>query len=282
MADEGKKEQATNLDSKNLDLTSEERLKDVKRIIAVASGKGGVGKSTIAVNIAAALAADKHKVGILDADIYGPSIPMMLDITEMPKSDGKKIYPSEKYGMKAVSMGMFVTAGEALIWRGPMIMKAIQQFFDDVEWNELDYLVIDLPPGTGDAQLSMAQLVKVNGAVVVTTPQDVSFLDVTRAVGMFKRVEVPILGIVENMSYFKCPHCGEETEIFKKGSNYIKAGQLGYPLLAQLPIDMQLPVSTDVGKPIVLEDPPSEIATRLINLARKVHGQLNEMEESKS
>ena len=279
MADEETKESASCPGAKPAELTAENRLPNVKRIIAVASGKGGVGKSTIAVNIAAALAADKHKVGLLDADIYGPSIPMMLGITEMPESDGKKIFPSEIYDMKAVSMGMFVPAGEALIWRGPMIMKAIQQFFDDVEWGDLDYLVIDLPPGTGDAQLSMAQLIKVTGAVVVTTPQDVAFLDVTRAVAMFKRVEVPILGIVENMSYFKCPHCGEETEIFHKGTNYMQAGQMGYPLLAQLPIDSKVPMSTDDGKPIVLNDPTSESGTRLINLARKVHDQLNKMEE---
>jgi ATP-binding protein involved in chromosome partitioning len=262
---------------KNLDMTDPERLKDVKRIIAVASGKGGVGKSTIAVNLAAGLASDGHSVGILDADIYGPSIPMMLAIDEQPSQLENKILPISKHGMLAISMGMFVSAGEALIWRGPMVMKAIQQFFDDVYWGELDYLVIDLPPGTGDAQLSMSQLIKVSGAVIVTTPQDISFLDVTRAVGMFQRVNVPIIGIVENMSYFKCPHCGEETEIFHKGSNYIQAGSLGYPLLAKLPMDTGLPISGDEGIPIVLKDPNSEIGTRLINLARKIHA---EMEKS--
>ncbi|MFH1515499.1 MAG: Mrp/NBP35 family ATP-binding protein [bacterium] len=257
--------------SGTLDMKSSERLKGVKKIIAVASGKGGVGKSTITANLAAALAADGHKVGILDADIYGPSIPLMMDISETPKAEGNKIIPIEKYGMKMVSMGMFVTAGEALIWRGPMVMKALQQFFDDVDWGELDYLIIDLPPGTGDVQLSMAQQITVSGAVIVTTPQDISFLDVTRAVAMFQRVGVKILGIVENMSFFKCPHCNEETEIFHKGSNYIKAGQLGYPLLAQLPFDTKIPITCDEGKPIVLEDPTSETGTRLINLARKIH-----------
>ena len=256
---------------KPLDLTSDERLKGVKNIIAVASGKGGVGKSTIAVNLAAALAADGHSVGLLDADIYGPSIPMMLGIDEMPSQYGNKLIPVEKFNMQVISMGMFVTAGQALIWRGPMVMKAIQQFFDDVEWGELDYLIIDLPPGTGDAQLSMSQLINVSGAVIVTTPQDVAFLDVTRAIGMFQKVNVPILGIVENMSYFKCPHCNEETEIFSKGSYHLQAGQGGYPILASLPIDTKLPVSTDNGEPIVLSEPNSEIGTRLINMARKIH-----------
>ena len=261
-----------------LNMKSNERLKGVKNIIAVASGKGGVGKSTISANLAAALAADGHSVGILDADIYGPSIPLMMGISETPSTEKNKIIPIEKYNMKMVSMGMFVTAGDALIWRGPMVMKALTQFFDDVDWGELDYLIIDLPPGTGDVQLSMAQQITVSGAVVVTTPQDISFLDVTRAVAMFQRVGVKIIGIVENMSYFKCPHCNEETEIFHKGSNYIQAGQLGYPLLAQLPIDTKIPVTCDEGKPIVLEDPTSEIAIRLINLARKVHEMIQKKE----
>jgi ATP-binding protein involved in chromosome partitioning len=261
----------------SLKMQAEERLKGVKKIIAVASGKGGVGKSTIAVNLAAALAADGHTVGLLDADIYGPSIPMMLGITEIPSQTGNKLLPVEKFNMKVISMGMFVSAGQALIWRGPMVMKAIQQFFDDVEWGELDYLIIDLPPGTGDAQLSMSQLIKVSGAVIVTTPQDVAFLDVTRAIGMFRKVNVPILGIVENMSYFKCPHCSEETEIFPKGSQHLQAGQGEYPILASLPIDTKLPVSTDNGEPIVLSDPGSEIGTRLINMARKIHQTVQEL-----
>lgn len=255
----------------------EDRLPGVKKIIAVASGKGGVGKSTIAVNLAAALAADGHKVGLLDADIYGPSVPMMLGIDEMPSQLGDKLLPVEKFGMQVISMGMFVTAGQALIWRGPMVMKAIQQFFEDVEWGELDYLIIDLPPGTGDAQLSMSQLIKVTGAVIVTTPQDVAFLDVTRAIGMFQKVNVPILGIVENMSYFKCPHCNKETEIFPKGSHHLQAGQMEYPILASLPIDTKLPVSTDNGEPIVLSEPDSEIGTRLINMARKIHQAVQEL-----
>lgn len=256
------------------DMRSEDRLIGVKYIISVASGKGGVGKSTIAVNIAAALAADGHPVGIFDADIYGPSIPTLLDISETPPVDNGKIIPIEKYGMKAISMGMFIPPNDALIWRGPMVMKAIQQFFDDVDWGELEYLVIDFPPGTGDAQLSVAQLIQTTGAIVVTTPQDLAFLDVTRAVAMFERTSVPILGIVENMSYFKCPHCGQETEIFRKGSMYLREGQLGYPLLASLPIDPILTTTSDEGKPVVLSEPYSEVGTRLINLARKVHGEV--------
>jgi len=259
---------------KMYDMRSEDRLLGVKYIVSVASGKGGVGKSTIAVNIAAALASDGHAVGILDADIYGPSIPTLLGINEMPAIQNGKIIPIEKYNMKAISMGMFVSANEALIWRGPMVMKAIQQFLDDVEWGELDYLIIDFPPGTGDAQLSIAQLIQTTGAIVITTPQDLAFLDVTRAVAMFEKVSVPILGIVENMSYFKCPHCGQETEIFQKGSNYLKEGQLGYPLLASLPIEPKLAISGDEGKPIVLSEPFSEISVRLINLARKIHGEV--------
>jgi len=259
---------------KMFDMKSEDRLLGVKYIVSVASGKGGVGKSTIAVNIAAALASDNHAVGLLDADIYGPSIPTLLGINEMPPIMDGKITPIEKYGMKAISMGMFIPANEALIWRGPMVMKAIQQFLDDVEWGELEYLIIDFPPGTGDAQLSIAQLINTTGAIVVTTPQDLAFLDVTRAVAMFEKINVPVIGIVENMSYFKCPHCGQETEIFQKGSNYLKAGQLGYPLLASLPMEPKLAISGDEGKPIVLSEPFSEISVRLINLARKIHGEV--------
>src|SRR4029079_17602999 len=217
---------------------SNPRLPGVKNIIAVAAGKGGVGKSTVSTNLAAALARLGTKVGILDADVYGPSIPQMMGAPERPPSveAGNKIVPSIHHGLRVVSIGFFVEPGGAVIWRGPMIHKLLTQFIEDVEWGELDYLVVDLPPGTGDAQLSLSQLLPVTGAVMVTKPQEVSSIDVDKALAMWQRVEVPVLGLVENMSGFVCPSCGHHEEIFPRGGGRRLAGRAGSGFLARVPL----------------------------------------------
>ncbi len=249
-------------------------LPGVKNIIAISSGKGGVGKSTVSVNLAVALAKTGAKVGLLDTDIYGPSIPMMMGITEKPEIIGDKMIPIEKYGVRVMSLGFLISEDQAVIWRGPMVMKAVEQLLTDVEWDELDYLLIDLPPGTGDVQLTLVQKVPLTGSVIVTTPQDVALLDVTRGINMFKKVNVPILGIVENMSFFACPHCGKRTDIFSHGGGGNAAKKQGVPFLGELPIDPQIRVGGDAGKPIVVEDPDSpqsKIFTEIAgNLAARV------------
>jgi ATP-binding protein involved in chromosome partitioning len=227
-----------------------EEIPGVKYIIAVASGKGGVGKSTIAVNLAYALANLDYKVGILDADVYGPSIPTMLGVSAQPESEENKILPIEKYNMRIMSIGFFLSSqDDALIWRGPMVMRAVEQLLFDVKWGELDFLVVDLPPGTGDAQLTLAQRVPLSGVVVVTTPQDVALIDARKAVNMFRRVGVPILGIVENMSYFVCPHCGAKTDIFAHGGGKITSLSMRVPFLGEIPIIPSLRELSDEGTP---------------------------------
>lgn len=226
----------------------------MKNIIAVASGKGGVGKSTVAVNLAAALAAAGHRVGLLDADIYGPSVPRLLKINDKPVlNDAKKFTPPvvgyENAQIKAMSIGLLVDAESALIWRGPMVQGAIVQMLRDVEWGDLDYMIIDMPPGTGDAQLTLAQQVKLTGAVIVSTPQDIALIDARKAVAMFQKVGVPILGIVENMSVFCCPNCGHETAIFGAGGAKAEAHKLGVPLLAELPLVAEVRAMSDDGAP---------------------------------
>lgn len=222
----------------------------MKNIIAVASGKGGVGKSTVAVNLAAALAAAGHRVGLMDADIYGPSVPRLLNITQKPvMNDSKKIVPPVVNNLKAMSIGLLVDAENALIWRGPMVQGAIVQLLRDVDWGDLDYLIIDMPPGTGDAQLTLAQQVKLTGAVIVSTPQDIALIDARKAVAMFGKVQVPILGIVENMSTFHCPNCGHETHIFGTGGAKAEAEKLGVPLLAELPLLPEVRHMSDAGTP---------------------------------
>lgn len=242
----------------------------IKSIIAVASGKGGVGKSTIAVNLAAALQQKGLKIGLLDSDIYGPSIPTMLGLTEQPKVVDDRLQPLEKAGLKTVSIGFFVEPNQAIIWRGPMIMKAIRQFFHDVDWGELDYLIVDLPPGTGDAQLSLVQLVSLTGAVIVTTPQEVALADVRKAVTMFQRTSCPILGIVENMAYFTCPSCNEEHDIFSRGGGRKEAKRLGVPFLGEVPITMPLRVAGDEGMPLVVSSPEDPASKAIQSIAAKL------------
>ena len=243
---------------------------DIKYSVAVASGKGGVGKSTVSVNLAVALSRSGAKVGLMDADIYGPNVPMMMGISEPPQVVKEKIRPIEKYGIKLISMGFFLKEDEPVIWRGPMVHGAIRQFVADVDWGELDYLLIDLPPGTGDAQLSLSQTLPLSGAVIVTTPQGVSLADARKAVGMFEKVNVPILGLIENMSYFICPNCNARHEIFSTGGGSNLAEQLGLTLLGQLPLYTGIREGGDEGNPIVLREPESEPARLFFESAGKL------------
>jgi ATP-binding protein involved in chromosome partitioning len=250
---------------------AQQLLPGVKNVIAVASGKGGVGKSTVSVNLAVALAQAGAAVGLLDADITGPNIPMMLGVEGQPTaSDSNKIVPLERYGVKCISIQFFVPEGQPIVWRGPLIGGAIQQFLRDVDWGELDYLVIDLPPGTSDAQLTLAQAVPLGGAVLVTTPQEVALSDVTKALAMFKRLSVPILGIVENMTAFACPHCGELTEIFGRGGGERFAAQHGIDYLGGVPLDVTVRQGGDVGVPAVAQREPGPAAKALTAMAGAV------------
>ena len=246
-------------------------LPGIRSIIAVASGKGGVGKSTTAVNLALALARSGQRTGILDADIYGPSQPRMLGITGRPSSpDGKKLRPMENYGVRVMSMGFLVDEDAPMIWRGPMVQSAIQQMLGDVEWGELDVLVVDLPPGTGDAQLTMAQRVPLAGAVIVSTPQDIALLDARKAINMFRKVDVPILGVIENMSYFLCPHCGGRSEIFSHGGARETAERFGVDFLGEIPLDLAIRQDTDAGRPPVVSHPEGAQAEAYLTVARAV------------
>jgi ATP-binding protein involved in chromosome partitioning len=248
------------------------RLPGVKNIIAVAAGKGGVGKSTVTTNLAAALAVSGAKVGILDADIYGPSIPQMMGEPEVPASvdTANKITPATHHGLSVISVGFFVERGGAVIWRGPMVHKLLQQFLEDVEWGTLDYLLVDLPPGTGDAQLSLSQLIPITGAVMVTTPQEVSVIDVEKAMAMWKRVEVPVLGVVENMSYYVCPTCAHQDEIFSRGGGRKLAEREKVPFLGEVPLVSAVRGAGDQGKPAVLAMPESPVAATFLGIARQV------------
>jgi ATP-binding protein involved in chromosome partitioning len=251
-------------------------LPGVKNVIAVASGKGGVGKSTVSVNLAVALAQAGASVGLLDADITGPNIPMMLGLEGQPKaSENNKIVPLERHGVKAISIQFFVPEGQPIVWRGPLVGGAIQQFLRDVEWGELDYLVIDLPPGTSDAQLTLAQAVPLGGAVLVTTPQEVSLSDVTKALAMFKRLSVPILGVVENMTAYICPHCGEATEIFGRGGGERFAAQHGIDFLGGVPLDITVRQGGDVGVPAVAQREPGPAARALTAVAGAVAARMS-------
>src|SRR3972149_650495 len=236
---------------------SEEILPGVKNIVAIASGKGGVGKSTVSVSLAVALARTGARVGLLDTDIYGPSIPIMMGITEKPEIRGEKLIPIVKYGVSLMSIGFMIAEDTPLIWRGPMVMKAVEQLLTDVEWGNLDYLLMDLPPGTGDVQLTLAQKVPLTGVVIVTTPQDVALLDVVRGISMFRKLDVPILGVIENMSFFRCPHCGERTEIFSHGGGEAASRKLEVPFLGEVPIDLKTRTGGDTGRPVVIDDPES-------------------------
>lgn len=246
-------------------------LPGVKAIIAVASGKGGVGKSTTAVNLALALKDQGKKVGLLDADIYGPSIPRMLGITGRPQSpDGKKLLPMRNWGIVCMSIGFLIAEDTPMIWRGPMVMSALEQMLREVEWGELDVLVVDLPPGTGDAQLTMAQRVPLAGAVIVSTPQDIALLDARKGLAMFKRVDVPVLGIIENMSYFCCPNCGHRTDIFAHGGARKTAAELGCEFLGEVPLELAIRETSDAGEPIVASQPQSHQAETYRAIAAKV------------
>jgi ATP-binding protein involved in chromosome partitioning len=251
---------------------SPQRLPQVRNILAVSAGKGGVGKSTVATNLAAALARGGTKVGILDADVFGPSIPQMMGEaeTEAKVDSGSAIVPAIHYGIKVLSIGFFVERGAAVMWRGPMIYKLITQFVEDVEWGELDYLVVDLPPGTGDTQISLAQLVPVTGAIVVTTPQEVSVIDVEKALAMWRKVEIPVIGVVENMSSFTCPKCGHHEEIFAHGGGRRLAEREGLPFLGEIPLLSAVRGSGDRGKPIVLAEPESEMAQIFGAIAQRI------------
>jgi len=242
-------------------------LPGVRRVIAVASGKGGVGKSTVAVNLALTLKALGNRVGLLDADIYGPSIPLMMGTEATPRAgQDKKIYPVEKYGVSLISMGFFLDDQSPVIWRGPIVMSIVRQFLKDVLWGELDYLVVDLPPGTGDASLTLAQEVPLSGGVIVSTPQDVALLDVRRSIAMFRQVNVPILGVIENMSYYVCPHCGEREEIFGHGG----AGKTGLEVLGEVPIVEELRTGGDAGKPLVVQHPEHPVAQVFRTIAARI------------
>ena len=250
-------------------------LPGIAAIVAVASGKGGVGKSTTSVNLALALTTLGQRVGLLDADIYGPSQPRMLGITGKPRSpDGKKLLPMENYGVRVMSMGFLVDEDAPMIWRGPMVQSALQQMLGDVAWGELDVLVVDLPPGTGDAQLTMAQRVPLAGAVIVSTPQDIALLDARKALNMFRKVDVPVFGIVENMSYFLCPSCGHRSEIFSHGGARATAERYGVDFLGEIPLDLVIREHTDAGRPPVVSQPDGPQAAAYLEVARKVIAKL--------
>jgi len=253
----------------------EEILPGVRNIIAIASGKGGVGKSTVCVSLAVALARTGARVGLLDTDIYGPSIPIMMGVKEQPELKEQKLIPIIRYGVKLMSIGFLISEDTPLIWRGPMVMKAVEQLLMDVDWGELDYLMIDLPPGTGDVQLTLAQKVPMTGAVIVTTPQDVALLDVVRGISMFKKLNVPILGIIENMSFFQCPHCGERTEIFSHGGGEAASRKLEVPFLGEVPIDLKTRTGGDTGRPVVIDDPESGQSKIFMKIAEQMAARIS-------
>jgi len=247
----------------------------IKHIIAVASGKGGVGKSTTSVNLALGLASQGLSVGILDADIYGPSMPRMMGIQDKPTAQGKILKPLEGYGLKVMSMGFLIEEDTPMIWRGPMVIQALTQMLRDVDWGELDVLVVDMPPGTGDAQLTMAQQVPLAGAVIVSTPQDIALIDARKGLNMFRKVEVPLLGLVENMSFFVCPSCGERSEIFGHGGAREEAEKLGIPFLGEIPLHMDIRTNSDGGTPITASEPEGQHAMAYKDIAVQVLEQLD-------
>jgi len=255
--------------------SQKQSVEGVKNLIAVGSGKGGVGKSTVTVNLAAALAQEGARVGLLDADVYGPNVPLMMGVSGQPQAVNNRIQTLSKHGVQIMSMGFLAAEDTPVIWRGPMLHSVIQQFVRQVDWGELDYLLIDLPPGTGDVQLTLTQTVPLMGAVIVTTPQDVALQDARKAILMFRQVRVDILGIVENMSYFVCPKCDARTEIFNHGGGQKTADKYGVPLLGEIPLDVAIRVGGDRGKPIVIGDPRSPVAQAFVAVARRMAAQVS-------
>ncbi len=258
----------------------ESLLKPARHVIAVASGKGGVGKSTTSINLALAFAAQGLKTGILDADIYGPSLPRLLGLNEKPRSDNNKLIPLSAWELEAMSIGFLVDEDAPTIWRGPMVMSAVQQMLRDVAWGDLDILVIDMPPGTGDAQLTLCQRADLAGAVIVSTPQDLALIDARKGLNMFRRVNVPVMGIIENMSYFLCPSCGKMSDIFGTGGARAEAERLGLPFLGAIPLDMEIRTTSDSGTPIVSKNPASPHAQAYINIAKTLTAQLERTNRS--
>ena len=249
-------------------------LSGIDAVVAVASGKGGVGKSTVTVNLAIALNRLGLKVGILDADIYGPSMPRMLGISGQPRSDGEKLEPMRGHGVSCMSIGFLVDPDQPTIWRGPMVMGALEQLFGDVNWGELDVMLVDMPPGTGDAQLTMAQKVPLKGAIIVSTPQDIALIDARKGLNMFRQTEVPVMGMVENMSYFYCPHCGERSDIFGHGGARETAAELGCDFLGEIPLHISLRETSDAGTPIMTLDPGSPQAEAFVKIAEEIKARL--------
>ncbi|MEM7083605.1 MAG: iron-sulfur cluster carrier protein ApbC [Pseudomonadota bacterium] len=251
-------------------------LGDIRNIIAVASAKGGVGKSTTTINLALALASEGARVGVLDADIYGPSVPRMLGVADSrPRSDdGKIIQPVEGHGLKCMSIGFLVDEDQPMVWRGPMVTQALRQLLNDTAWGELDYLIVDMPPGTGDIQLTLSQQVPVSGAIIVTTPQDIALLDARKGLKMFEKVEVPVLGVIENMSGYLCPKCGHEADIFGSGGGELMAHADSVPFLGAVPLDIRIRQELDAGHPTLIQDPDGELATRYRHMALKAAAKL--------
>ena len=249
-----------------------EPLPGVKHIIAVASGKGGVGKSTVACNLAVGLAKLGLAVGVLDADLFGPSMPKLFGLHSKPSvaPDGKRLIPLENFGVKVMSIGFLIEEGAPVVWRGPMVVSALNQLLREVVWGELDVLVVDMPPGTGDTQLTMAQNVPLAGAVIVSTPQDLALIDARRGIAMFNQVKIPLLGVVENMSYFVCPHCGGRTDVFSHGGARKEAQKLGVPFLGEVPLDIAIRINSDDGRPVIASMPESAQANALLEIARRV------------
>ncbi len=266
---------------KSRPLPEKEPIAGVKNTIAVASGKGGVGKSTVAVNLALALEAQGAKVGILDIDIYGPSLPMMMGIHKSLETTAEeKLIPLTSHGVKLMSVGFMLDEETPLIWRGPLVMKLVHQFLMGVEWGELDYLIIDLPPGTGDAQLTLVQTIPLTGSVIVTTPQDVALIDARRAIKMFGEVKIPILGIIENMSHFVCPHCGKTTDVFSHGGGEKTSERYEVPYLGSLPLELKIREAGDAGKPVVIAAPESEEAKAFLKIAQDVASRISVLDLS--
>jgi ATP-binding protein involved in chromosome partitioning len=239
-------------------------------VIAVSSGKGGVGKSTVAVNLAAALAKMGKKVGLMDADVYGPNLPLLLGAHDKPEAEGGKVVPLESFGVKFISLGLLMERDTPAIWRGPIVVKVIGQFLTDVEWGTLDYFIVDMPPGTGDAQLTLVQSVQLRGAIIVTTPQEMASGDALRGAKMFEQVDVPLLGIIENMSSFACPHCGEAIDVFTAGGGQRLAEELSTPLLGRIPLQAGMAGMADAGQPVVVADPDSPASKALTDVAQQL------------